>query len=187
MPPTPSPSAKLVSAPNHLPPNQRTAADVLPRLSCRHHRPAPGLGRRLSPRPLSADVLLQLLVSQRLRNHRPFLEPRQLPRAPDQARLLANLVALHVDRPPRHLLLHAPRLSARLLALISRRTSKRPLLSARHHPALGKLFSPRLCLEDNPRHRRSPEHAPAIRSPHQSSAGLPALQPVRRRTYPDPH
>src|SRR5271156_5937181 len=168
-------------------PVSRGDLNVLSRLPHRHHRPAAGLGRRVSAGALPADVLLQLLVSLRSRNHRAFLEPRQLQRAPDQARLLGNVAAFHVDCRPRDVLLHAARLSARLLSLVPRRRKKRPLLSASNYSAVGQLSGARLRLEDDPRHRRRPEHAPAICAPHQSSSRFPALQPVRGRSYIDAH
>src|SRR5208282_5875560 len=130
------------------------ATDVLPRLPHRRHRPAARLGCRVSARALPADVLLQLLVSLRVAIDRAFLEPRQLPRTPDQARLLADTAALHVDRRPRDVLLHAARLSASLLPLLPRRRQKRSLLSASNHPAVGELLGSRLRVEDDSRYRR---------------------------------
>src|SRR5271165_3564737 len=148
-PPTPPPERTNPSAPTCTP---RTEPDVFPRLPRRHYPPAAGLGRRVSARALSADVLLQFLVRLRVGNHCAFLEPRQLPRTSNQARLLADAATLHVDRRPRHVLFHAARLPARLLPLVSRRRKKRSLLPARHHPAVGQLPCACLCMEDDSRH-----------------------------------
>src|SRR5208282_134217 len=155
--------------------------------SHRHHRSAAGLGRRVSAGALPADVLLQLLVSLRIASHRAFLESRQLPRTPEQAGLLGDVAALHVDRRARHVFFHAARLPAGLFPLVPRWRKKRPLLSTGHHSALGELSGARLRVEDDPRHRRRAEYAASICAPDESSARFPALQSVRGRAYIDAH
>src|ERR1017187_6551558 len=130
------------SAPPTPTPTLRTASDVLPRLPHRHHCSAAGLGRCVPARALPAHVLLQLLVGLRVGNHRSFLEPRQLPRATGQARLLADVAAFHVDRHPRDVFFHAARLSAGLLPLVPRRRQKGSLLSARSEEHTSELQSP---------------------------------------------
>ena len=99
--------------------------DVLPRLSSRDHRAAAAVGRGVSARSLRAAVLLQLLVGLAVADHRSLLDSRQLPPTAAGECLLANPVALHVDRGPGDDLLAAARLSAGLLPLVSTPASEK--------------------------------------------------------------
>ncbi len=93
---------------------------------------------------------------------------------------LADSVSLDVDRGAGDDLLSAARLSAGLLPFVLRGQEKRSALSTGHHSAVGQLSGARLCLEDDPGQRWRPQHAAAVCAPDQTSAGISAVQPVRR-------
>src|SRR5215471_255749 len=152
--------------------------DVLPRLQSGGHRSSPVVGGGIPAWAVRVDVLLQLLVGFAGASDSSLLEFRELQRAPSGRRLLADPLALDVDRCARDVFFLAAGISAGIFSVVLRRCTERPLLSVSDYSALGQLSGQGLCVENDSRLGWRSEHLAAICSPDQTSAGVSALQSV---------
>ena len=75
-------------------------AHVLARLQSGRHRSSTDVGDRVPARPLSPDVLLQLLVGVRLAEHRALLDARELSAARHHRRRTGRLCCVPCGLPP---------------------------------------------------------------------------------------
>ena len=80
--------------------------------------------------------------------------------------VLANAVALHVDRGPGNVVFAAAGYPLAYFLSFHAGAAQGPLLPAGHHSAVGQLSGARLRVEDDPWQRRRSEHAAAICAPH---------------------
>src|SRR5215469_7111964 len=87
----------------------------------------------------------------------------------------------------RHAAFAAPRLSAGLLHVVSRRRTQGPAVSTGDRAALGQLPGTRLRVEDDPWIGRRTQRIPAIRSCDPRARELFPLQSVRGRSDAHPH
>src|SRR5207253_2893430 len=100
--------------------------------------------------PVSPDVLLQLLVCLCRTDNRSCLEAGQLSRTAAGWSVLADAVAVHVDRGAGHAVFAATGISAGLLLVVSRRKVEGFVVPARYYSIVGQLPGSCLCVEDDP-------------------------------------
>src|SRR4029077_15140172 len=107
------------------------------------------LGYGVFANPLCDSVLLQLLVRVPATSHRSQLEPAELSATDAQPYLSHRTFSLDADCGNGDAARARSRLPACLLRLVPRTKTQRPSLSTGHHPALGQLSGPWVCLEDD--------------------------------------
>src|SRR5258708_5233239 len=165
----------------------RKGSDVLASVQIGGH-PAPTIvGDSIFADAIFADVLLQLLVGIPLADDCAFLELLQLRRTTAGGRLLEDAAAFHVDRRAGNNLLASARISTGLLSFLLFGEAKGLALSVCDHSVVGQLPGPGVCMEDDTGLGRRSKYAIAICAPDEASAGISAVQSVRRGADADAH
>src|SRR5580765_4754852 len=128
---------------------RRDPKHVHARLQNRDHYASAAVDQPFFARALPVDVLLQLLVAVCVADYRSLLESGKLSPTTQRGGVLADPLAIHVDRGAGDAIFSSARVSACLLPVVSGRCPQGPVLSARHHSPMGELSRARLRVEND--------------------------------------
>src|ERR1700678_2696738 len=126
-----------------------TIKRVFPGLQIRRCRASARMGDRFPACALCDFVLLQLLVSVIDSDDRPQLESPELFGAGAKFSLPGCFVSFHAHRGCSDILRAAAWLSSGVFPVFSCNETQRSALPVGHYSFVGKLLSPRLCVENN--------------------------------------
>src|ERR1051326_4408407 len=167
--------------------NRPSETDVFPRLQDGCDRATAGVGGGVPARALFPDVLLQLLVGVFVADRGSFVESQQLPGTAAETGVLADAVAVHVDRGAGDAAFPAAGISAGVFSVVLCGQEKGSALPDGDHSLVGQLPGAGLCMEDDSRIRRRAQYAAAVCTPDPASPGIPALQSLHGRADAHAH